>query len=76
MDHPEYNRTAVVIPIETNKWIVGPLHSISDSCLNVVTLIALMPSWAVRMLVWFALLSTPDAGLTSMVAWPSSVCIA
>lgn len=22
MDHPEYNRTAVVIPIETNKWIV------------------------------------------------------
>lgn len=23
MDHPEYNRTAVVIPIETNKWLVS-----------------------------------------------------
>ncbi|KAL3145131.1 hypothetical protein ABBQ38_001735 [Trebouxia sp. C0009 RCD-2024] len=23
MDHPEYNRTAVVIPIETNKWLVN-----------------------------------------------------
>lgn len=23
MDHPEYNRTAVVIPVETDKWIVS-----------------------------------------------------
>lgn len=26
MDHPEYNRTAVVIPVETNKWIVSHLQ--------------------------------------------------
>ena len=26
MDHPEYNRTAVVIPIETNKWLVSLLQ--------------------------------------------------
>ena len=25
MDHPEYNRTAVLIPVETNKWIVSQL---------------------------------------------------
>ena len=26
MDHPEYNRTAVLIPVETNKWIVSQLQ--------------------------------------------------
>ena len=29
MDHPEYNRTAVVVPVETNKWIVSQLQCIS-----------------------------------------------
>ena len=30
MDHPEYNRTAVVIPVETNKWIVSQLQCTSQ----------------------------------------------
>ena len=36
MDHPEYNRTAVVIPIETNKWIVSHLQCTGCTSLQVV----------------------------------------
>lgn len=37
MDHPEYNRTAVVIPIETNKWIVSLVQSGSHTLLKVAS---------------------------------------
>ena len=54
MDHPEYNRTAVVIPIETNKWIVSLQH-LTESALQqlfcVQTLTALRTyGWNVSML--------------------------
>ena len=66
MDHPEYNRTAVVIPIETNKWIVGPLHSSSDLRPKSIATATMMPAQACHdVALVSAVLPSSAAGLIS-----------